>query len=305
MARTVKGTLNIEGQEIQITNPDKPLWPEVGITKAMYLQKLAAISPFLLRYCQGRLLTTIRYPHGVQGESFYQKNAPEPLPPFVHTYVHENINYVLLNGLPELLWLGNLAALEFHPSLHLAGSDQPCEWMIDLDPTLPEEPRIMEATAIVGNVLNSLGLNSVPKTSGATGVQIIVPIPAGVTFDELRAVGQFVGQYVTEKFPKLFTIERLMKNRGDKIYFDYLQHYSGRTLAAPYTPRARKLATVSTPLTWEEVHRDVSPTEFHLLNIVERLQEKGDLLQALPPQPIENVIRHLTSQGKNASKRKG
>ncbi|ANA79262.1 DNA polymerase domain-containing protein [Paenibacillus glucanolyticus] len=305
MARTVKGTLNIEGQEIQITNPDKPLWPEVGITKAMYLQKLAAISPFLLRYCQGRLLTTIRYPHGVQGESFYQKNAPEPLPPFVHTYVHENINYVLLNGLPELLWLGNLAALEFHPSLHLAGSDQPCEWMIDLDPTLPEEPRIMEATAIVGNVLNSLGLNSVPKTSGATGVQIIVPIPAGVTFDELRAVGQFVGQYVTEKFPKLFTIERLKKNRGDKIYFDYLQHYSGRTLAAPYTPRARKLATVSTPLTWEEVHRDVSPTEFHLLNIVERLQEKGDLLQALPPQPIENVIRHLTSQGKNASKRKG
>lgn len=305
MARTVKGTLNIEGQEIQITNPDKPLWPEVGITKAMYLQKLAAISPFLLRYCQGRLLTTIRYPHGVQGESFYQKNAPEPLPPFVHTYVHENINYVLLNGLPELLWLGNLAALEFHPSLHLAGSDQPCEWMIDLDPTLPEEPRIMEATAIVGNVLNSLGLNSVPKTSGATGVQIIVPIPAGVTFDELRAVGQFVGQYVTEKFSKLFTIERLKKNRGDKIYFDYLQHYSGRTLAAPYTPRARKLATVSTPLTWEEVHRDVSPTEFHLLNIVERLQEKGDLLQALPPQPIENVIRHLTSQGKNASKRKG
>lgn len=216
MARTVKGTLNIEGQEIQITNPDKPLWPEVGITKAMYLQKLAAISPFLLRYCQGRLLTTIRYPHGVQGESFYQKNAPEPLPPFVHTYVHENINYVLLNGLPELLWLGNLAALEFHPSLHLAGSDQPCEWMIDLDPTLPEEPRIMEATAIVGNVLNSLGLNSVPKTSGATGVQIIVPIPAGVTFDELRAVGQFVGQYVTEKFPKLFTIERLKKNRGDR-----------------------------------------------------------------------------------------
>ena len=81
MARTVKGTLTIEGQEIQITNPDKPLWPEVGITKAMYLQKLAAISPFLLRYCRGRLLTTIRYPHGVEGESFYQKNAPEPLPP--------------------------------------------------------------------------------------------------------------------------------------------------------------------------------------------------------------------------------
>ncbi|MGV2805777.1 DNA polymerase domain-containing protein, partial [Clostridium perfringens] len=123
--------------------------------------------------------------------------------------------------------------------------------------------------------------------------------------DELRTVGQFVGQYVTEKFPKLFTIERLKKNRGDKIYFDYLQHYSGRTLAAPYTPRARRLGTVSTPLTWDEVRQDVSPTDFHLLNIEERLREKGDLLQTLPPQPIENVIRHLKPQGKGASKRKG
>ena len=112
-----------------------------------------------------------------------------------------------------------------------------------------------------------------------------------------------VGQYVTEKFPKLFTIERLKKNRGDKIYFDYLQHYSGRTLAAPYTPRARRLGTVSTPLTWDEVRQDVSPTEFHLLNIEERLREKGTS-QTLPPQPIENVIRHLKPQGKRV-KRKG
>lgn len=298
MRKQIKGTLTIEGQEIQITNPDKPLWPEVGITKAMYLQKLAALSPYLLRYCRGRLLTTIRYPHGVPGEFFYQKNAPEPTPPFVKTAIHENINYVLLDGLPELLWLGNLAALEFHPSLHYADSTLPCEWMIDLDPSQPEEPRIMEAAAIVGSVLRSLGISSVPKTSGATGVQIIVPIPEGMTFDELRTIGQFVAQYVTEMHPKLFTIERLKKNRGDNIYFDYLQHYSGRTLAAPYTPRARPLATVSTPLTWEEVSQNVSPSDFHLLNIVERLQEKGDLLTLLPPQPLEPILRHLSSKRK-------
>lgn len=298
MRKHIKGTLTIDGQEIQITNPDKPLWPEVGITKAMYLQKLTALSPFLLRYTQNRLLTTIRYPHGVQGEFFYQKNAPEPLPPYVQTHIHENINYVLLNGLPELLWLGNLAALEFHPSLHYAGDTLPCEWMIDLDPSKPEEPRIMQAAYIVGETLRSLGISSVPKTSGATGVQIIVPIPEGMTFDELRRIGQFVAQYVTEKHPKLFTIERLKKNRGDKIYFDYLQHYSGRTLAAPYTPRARPLATVSTPLTWDEVTQDVSPADYHLLNIEERLREKGDLLAELPPQPLEPVLRHLNSKRK-------
>lgn len=295
MPRTVKGTISIEGQDIPITNPDKPLWPEMGITKAIYLQKLAALAPYLLKYCRNRLLTTIRYPHGVPGEFFYQKNAPEPLPPYVQTAEKDGINYILLNGLPELLWLGNLAALEFHPSLHYAGSTLPCEWMIDLDPSREVEPRIMEAASIVGKVLRSLGLHSVPKTSGATGIQIIVPINEGITFDELRTVGHFVGMFVTEKHPELFTLERLKKNRGDKIYFDYLQHYQGKTLAAPYTPRARPGATVSTPLHWEEVDSNVAPTDFHLLNIEERLARHGDLIAALAPQPIEQVIRHLSA----------
>ncbi|GAB6988108.1 non-homologous end-joining DNA ligase [Paenibacillus pini] len=297
MPRTIHGTITVQGHSIPITNPDKPLWPEVGITKSMYLQKLAALAPYLLQYCRNRLLTTIRYPHGEGGTFFYQKNAPQPLPPYVSTSEHEGIHYVLLNGLPELLWLGNLAALEFHPSLHYAGSSLPCEWMIDLDPSMEVEPRIMEAAFIVGQVLKSLGLESVPKTSGATGVQIIVPIHKGITFDDLQRVGQFVGQYVTETRADLFTLERLKKNRGDKIYFDYLQHGEGKTLSAPYTPRARPLATVSTPLTWAEVEQGVSVTDYHLLNIVERLSQLGDLIASVPPQPIEQVIQHL-----NASK---
>lgn len=132
---------------------------------------------------------------------------------------------MVLGTLPQLLWLGNQAALEFHPSLHQAGSTLPCEWMIDLDPSREVEPRIMEAASIVGEVLASLGLESVPKTSGATGVQIIVPIRTGITFDELRSIGLLVGQFVTEKHPHLFTLERLKKDRGNAIYFDYLQHY--------------------------------------------------------------------------------
>lgn len=293
MPAAIKGSITVDGQEILITNPDKLLWPECGITKRIYLQKLAALSPYLLRYCRDRLLTVIRYPHGVSGMSFYQKNAPDPLPSFVRTARLENINYITLQGLPELIWLGNLAALEFHPSLHYVGSEFPCEWMIDLDPSREVEPRIMEATAIVGAVLKSLGLLSVPKTSGATGVQIIVPTQSDVTFDDLRKIGHFVGRYVTEKHPNLFTLERLKKHRGDRIYFDYLQHYSGKTLAAPYTPRARPLATVSTPLLWAEVEMDMSPTDFHLLNIEERLRSKGDLIQKVPPQPIKNIISQL------------
>ncbi|WP_340021607.1 non-homologous end-joining DNA ligase [Paenibacillus sp. FSL K6-1096] len=293
MPQKVKGTITADGHEIVITNPDKPLWPEQGITKQIYLQKLAILSPYLLRYCRDRLLTVIRYPHGVPGMSFYQKNAPEPLPEFVRTAEQDGITYIVLQGLPELLWLGNLAALEFHPSLHYVGSPLPCEWMIDLDPSQEVEPRIMEAAFLVGEVLRSLGLQSVPKTSGATGVQIIVPILPGVTFDGLRRVGHFVGRYVTEKRPDLFTLERLKKHRGDKIYFDYLQHYGGKTLAAPYTPRARPLATVSTPLLWEEVQRDVKPADYHLLNIGERLDRLGDLIAQVPPQPVEAIIAKL------------
>lgn len=293
MARSVKGSIVIEGEEITVSNPDKLLWPEAGITKLIYLQKLAELSPYLLRYCRRRLLTTIRYPGGIHGKFFYQKNAPEPLPSFVRTAEHEGIRYVVLDNLPTLMWLGNLAAIEFHPSLHYIGEQLPCEWMIDLDPTLDREPRIMEAAAYVGEILASLGLSSVPKTSGATGIQIIVPIEYGVTFDELRAIGHFVARYVTEKHPRLFTIERLKKDRGDKIYFDYLQHYGGKTLAAPYTPRARQAASVSTPLTWEEVRQNPSPSDYNLLNITDRLKERGDLLADASPQSVELILRHL------------
>lgn len=295
MPKAIKGTITVEGHEVPVSNPGKLLWPEAGITKRDYLKKLAELSPYLLTYCRNRLLTTIRYPGGVDGPFFYQKNAPEPLPDYVKTAWHENIRYIVLDNLPALLWLGNLASIEFHPSLHFVNESLPCEWMIDLDPTLEDDPRIMEAAAHVGDILTSLGLSSVPKTSGATGVQIIIPTEYGVTFDELRTLGHFIARFVTERFPALFTIERMKKDRGDKIYFDYLQHYSGKTLAAPYTPRAKPAASVSTPLTWEEVQQNPRPSDFNLLNISERLQQKGDLLQSVPPQSVHLILKHLNS----------
>ncbi|GAB7054297.1 MULTISPECIES: non-homologous end-joining DNA ligase [unclassified Paenibacillus] len=293
--KKTKGTLRVDGHELTITNPDKPLWPEKGITKAMYLEKLAQLSPYLLTYCKNRYLTTIRFPHGWNDKSFYQKNAPEPTPDFVKTAVLESINYVHLDSLPTLLWLGNLACLEFHPSFHRIGETLPVEWLIDIDPSVDPEPRIMEAAEIIGEILEGMKIKSVPKTSGATGVQIYVPIPAdrGYTFEELRGIGQFVASYAVQKHPKLFTVERLKKDRGTLIYIDYLQHWYGKTLSAPYTPRARKDATVSTPLTWEEVSLRCDPRDFHLLNIIERLQQKGDLIAQLPPQNLDHVLSFI------------
>ncbi|WP_284642219.1 non-homologous end-joining DNA ligase [Paenibacillus silviterrae] len=290
-----KATVLIEGHEVTITNPDKLLWPEKGITKAIYLERLIALAPYLLTYCRDRYLTTIRFPNGWNEKSFYQKNTPEPTPDFVRTAMLESINYVHLDSLPTLVWLGNLACLEFHPSFHRIGSQLPEEWLIDIDPSIDPEPRIMQAAEIIGDILDKLNIRSVPKTSGATGVQIYVPIARekGYTFEQLRRIGHFVASYAVQMHPKLFTIERLKKNRGSLIYIDYLQHWYGKTLSAPYTPRARESASVSTPLTWEEVRLRPDPRDFHLLNIGERLQRKGDLIQQTPPQNLDHVLSHI------------
>jgi bifunctional non-homologous end joining protein LigD len=293
MAVTTAEIVNIEGNDIRISNPEKLLWPNQKISKVQYLEKLLILAPFLLRYCRDRYLTTIRFPDGISKKSFYQKNCPEPKPDFVETALFNDINYVHLNSLSTLIWLGNLASLEFHPSFNYIEDPLPAEWLIDIDPSLEDEPRIAEAAWIVGETLRSLNIESIPKTSGATGIQIYVPILRGYTFEQLRKIGLFVGKYVTEQHPKLFTLERLKKHRGDLIYFDYLQHWHGKTLSAPYTPRAREFAPVSTPLLWDELKKPILPQEFNLFTIEGRLQEMGDLIAQVPPQSLDHVLEHL------------
>jgi bifunctional non-homologous end joining protein LigD len=285
------GVIEIEGNEITVSHPDKLLWPELDISKLIYLQKLVVLAPYLLTYCKERYLTTIRFPNGVNGKSFYQKNAPQPIPPYVNTAQKDSINYIHLDSLSTLLWLGNLASLEFHTSFEYIGGSEAAEWLLDIDPSLEDEPRLMEAVAIIGDALESMGIHSIPKTSGATGVQIIIPISKGHTFEQLRTIGRFLSEYLVEKNPDLFTIERLIKNRGDKIYIDYIQHGLGKSISAPYTPRARKAATVSTPLSWDEVKHNISPKLFNLLTIEARLQEKGDLIAKVEKQDLSSILQ--------------
>ncbi|WP_217596409.1 non-homologous end-joining DNA ligase [Cohnella sp. GbtcB17] len=293
MSASESYSIEVEGCEIKVTNPDKLLWPEAGIRKAMYLQKLVALSPYLLPYCKNRYMTAIRYPDGAGGKAFYQKNAPQPLPAFVRTAVRDEVRYIVADSLPTLLWMGNLAALEFHPSFEYVGGEEPAEWVLDIDPSESLRDRLMEAVALIGEALEGMGIASVPKTSGATGVQIVIPIRPGYSFGELRKAGGFVGRYLSEKYPELFTIERLIKNRHNRIYVDYVQHAAGKSLSAPYTPRGRPEATVSTPLSWEEVKKNVDPREFNLHTIEARLAEKGDLIANTPQQSLEAILQFL------------
>lgn len=286
-------SLRLGELELAISHPDKLLWPDMGIDKLSYVRTLAEIAPYMLPHTEGRLLTTIRFPEGYGGKSFYQKNAPTPVPEFVRTETEGDIRYVVLDSLPALLWMGSLYALEFHVSCERFDRPLPDRWMLDIDPSLEVEPRIMEAADKVGALLRSLGLDAVPKTSGATGVQVVMPIEPGPTYDDLRRFGKFVSEYLTAKNPQLFTVERLKKNRGSLIYLDYLQFYPGRTLAAAYSPRARAGAPVSTPLDWDEVRADPRPADFNLLNIAARLRERGDLIGQMKPQPLADVLRGI------------
>lgn len=285
--------ITVEGNELAITNPQKYLWPQEKITKIQYLQKLISLSPYLLRYCKNRYLTTIRFPDGIDEKSFYQKNCPEPTPPFVKIAELNQINYVNLDSLSTLLWLGNLGCLEFHPSLHFIEHPLPSEWLIDIDPSIEDEPRLTEAVCIVGELLRSMNIQSVPKTSGATGMQIYVPIRQGYTFEQLRKIGMFIGEYLSQQYPTLFTIERLKKHRGKRIYLDYLQHWYGKTLSAPYTPRARAHAPISTPLLWKELQTPIQPQQFNLHTIEARLHSLGDLIEDIEPQSLDSVLEYL------------
>lgn len=293
MAVSTVETITIEGNEIDISNPQKILWPNQPITKLQYLHSLVILAPYLIRYCKDRYLTTIRYPHGILDKSFYQKNCPDPKPSYVTTAKSGEINYVNLNSLSTLIWLGNLACLEFHPSFNYIDDSLPAEWLIDIDPTLEDEPRLTEAVHLIGELLKSMNIKSIPKTSGASGMQIYIPIRRGYTFEQLRKVGKFIAEYLTEKHPRLFTIERLKKHRGHLIYIDYLQHWHGKTLSAPYTPRAREHASVSTPLHWEELKSTIHPRQFNLLTIEKRLQSMGDLIELVEPQSLDHVLDYL------------
>lgn len=289
-------TLDIEGNQVTITNPDKPLWPEMGIRKIDYLQYLIDVAPYLLPYTRHRLLTTIRYPHGIAGHSFFQKNRPSYSPEWLQSHRWHDTDYLLLNDLATLVWLGNQACLEFHIPFDRHASGYPSELAFDLDPPDNSYFDLVRETALqVKQVLDSLGLFSLAKTSGASGLQIYLPLKERYTYQQTRQISHFIAQYLTDRYPQTITIERLIKNRGQKLYFDYLQHGEGRTLPAPYSPRACKEATISTPVTWEEIEKGFSPQDFTMSTIRNRLQNKGDLFSPLLNEEQKQTLDELLS----------
>lgn len=265
----------------KMTHPDKPIWPDLGIQKDDYLLYLQRISPYILPFLKDRVLTVIRFPHGVIGESFYQKNSPEYVPEFVATKQMDDINYMMCNDLESLLWLGNQLALEFHVPFQTVDTNNPTEVVFDLDPpSVHEFSLAVEAALRMKVIFDQFQLKSYVKTSGGKGIQLYIPLEEdSFTYEETGIFTKFISEFLVEQDPKWFTTERFKKKRGNKLYLDYVQHKEGKTIIAPYSPRGNDLGLIATPLKWEEVRESLKPDTFSIPSVLDRIKNEGNPFQ--------------------------
>jgi bifunctional non-homologous end joining protein LigD len=261
----------------------------------------------MLPFLTDRLLTVIRYPHGTFGEAFYQKNCPDYAPEFVQTNKADGIDYILCNNLKTLIWLGNQLAIEFHVPFQTITSTGPSEIVFDLDPPSKDAFQLaIKAALLIKEVLDQLNLIGFIKTSGNKGLQIYLPLPDNeYSYDDTRLFTSFIAEYLISKDPDSFTIERMKKNRGNRLYVDYVQHSEGKTIVAPYSMRGNEHGGVATPLYWEEVDEKLELVSFNMENTLKRIRRHADpfinYFQTKQIQPFAPVLDFL----KKGTEKKG
>jgi bifunctional non-homologous end joining protein LigD len=299
-------TVEIEGRVLKVSNLDKVLWPETGFTKGQMIDYYAKIGETLLPHLQGRPLTLKRYPNGVAESFFYEKQCPSHRPDWVSTcpigsrgVTGKTINYCLANDLPTLIWVANLASIELHPLLALGGKvDHPTMVAFDLDPGAPADLiDCCEVGLWVKDVLDGLGLQSFPKTSGSKGLQLYVPLNTPHTYDQTKPFAHAIARLLEKQHPDR-VVERMEKElRGGKVLIDWSQNHITKTTICVYSLRARPRPTVSTPVTWDEVAaaldaRDPSLLTFEAPAVLDRVKTQGDLFR-----PVLELEQHLPEFG--------
>ncbi|MBI2823023.1 MAG: DNA ligase D [Acidobacteria bacterium] len=270
---------------IRFSNLNKMLWPKDGYTKRDLIAFYDRIAPFLLPHLKDRPLNLERFPDGIEGKSFYQKNTSDYFPDWIartRIYSRESrrwVRYTLCDSRDALLYLANLACIPHNPWSSRAGSlDHPDYILFDLDPEEAPFSQVRDVALQLRRILETIGLDSCPKTSGATGIHVFVPLAPEYSYDDTRRLAHVVGILLVERLPDLVTLERVIKKRTGRVYIDFLQNGKGKTVVAPYVPRPRAGAPVSTPLTWTEMEKaEFAPGDFNIETIFRRLDKTGDL----------------------------
>ncbi len=295
-------TAEIDGHRLKFTNLDKVLFPKDGWKKRDLLEFYDRVSPWLLPHLKGRPLSMKRYPNGIDEDFFFQKNAthfPEWLKcePIIEHHPPKTNHYPLANDRASLLYLVNLGCIDQNPWMSRVGNLQHPDWiLLDLDPVDAPFDQIVEATLLVREVLSDLGLKGYPKMTGGDGMHVYVPLDPIYTYDQVRSFAEILSHLALDREPNLFTTPRSVgKRQKGRVYFDYLQIGTGKTIAAPYVVRAYERAPVATPLDWKEVKRGLDPKEFRIDNTIERFERVGDLFAPViqAGQKLENALEHL------------
>lgn len=268
---------------VTFSNLKKIYWPAEGYTKGDLIEYYRAVSPWLLPYLKNRPVVLTRFPDGIDGKSFYQKDAPVFVPEWVRTVpiwseeTQREIRYFVCDDEESLLYIANLGSIPLHIWASRAGSLELPDWcVIDLDPKEAPFSDVIRTALALHRVCDSIGLPNYVKTTGKTGLHILLPLGRQCTYEQSRMLGELLARCVLRELHDIATITRHVTKRGDKVYLDYLQNRHGQTIVAPFSVRPLPGATVSMPLLWEEVNDALDPRAFTIRTAIERMERFGE-----------------------------
>jgi bifunctional non-homologous end joining protein LigD len=283
--RANEADVAIGNRRVHLTNLKKPFWPELGITKRDLIQYYADLSGVLLPHICDRAMVMKRYPNGAAGEFFFMKRAPSPRPEWIRICSIEHssgniVDFPVIQELASLLWMVNLGCIDLNQWYARCDDvDRPDYLHFDLDP-VPEADfqKVLETALVLKEALDALKIPGYPKTTGSKGIHVYVPIVRGPKQKQVWGFAKELAKALEARNPKLITAEyRVAKRPAGRVLVDYNQNAWGRTLASVYSVRPRPLATVSTPVTWDEIERGLRIEDFRMDNVPQRVREVGDL----------------------------
>jgi len=268
-------------RRVEVTRPDKPLWPALGITKRAFVDYLRLVADFMLPWLRDRPLTLVRAPDGVDGQRYFQKDTPAYAPSWIRTVTipapsaKRDVAYTVCNDAATLAWLGNQAVLEFHPApVRRDRLERPDLLVVDIDPPDGAFEAAVDVAFLVLDVIDDLGLSTLVKTTGGKGLHIVVPIVRHVSPEQLRHAATRLTAIVADRRPDLVTAEFRKAGRKGRVMLDPSRNGTGATIVAPYSPRARADATVSFPIVPDEL-RSITPGDFTVVTVLRRLDGAG------------------------------
>lgn len=279
--------VTIEGKKLKLTNLQKELWPATAgkpeISKLDLINYFDKMAEYILPYLKDRPLSLKRFPDGINGESFFQKNIAEYKLPWMKTKKIQNeddneiVEYLVCNDKATLIYLANLAAIEIHPWLSRTESlSHPDFLLLDLDPSELPFSKATDVALVTKKLLDKLDISAFVKTSGKRGLHVVIPTAAKYSYGQVKDFAEILVHLIHKEIPEITSIERSPEKRQHKVYLDFMQNAEGQTMIAPYCSRAVDGASVSAPIQWQELNNNTNPKNFNIKNIQTRLKQKGN-----------------------------